>query len=289
MNTQENISVKAKFGTEIRRFALPTASSFSTLEQTLGNVFSINNKLTIKYLDDEGDLCTISTQEEFAYAATLQSLLHIQIFLSDPQIVPQIPQITEVVVQTVPQIPQTTEVAVQTVPQAQIPQPVVVPQEEMPEAPKAQKFDKMQARRNQLELKRNSILAQLTDESLRPDKKEFLTKKAQQIETRLQFLDSRLRDDTKPSDGKREKGFPKHGRADQPGPWGRGKRGGRGCNGRGRGDRHQEDPVLFSLTEEARPRILEAKRNGDEAAVVAIQMEVMNKFQNHLVSKSESL
>jgi len=280
MNTQEQISVKAKFGTEIRRFALPLASSFSTLEKTLGTVFSINadDKLVIKYLDDEGDLCIISTQQELDYAESFQSLLHVHLFLSNQVAVPQ----AQIHGAQIPQIPQ-------------FPQPVAAIQE-IPEASRAQQFtERIQARRNQLEQKRNSILVELASESLRPDKKEFLTHKVQRIEAKIQFLDSRCEEQNQNHECKRDKRFPKHGLAGQPGPWGRGNRGectgrgprsGRECTGRGR--HHDEDPVLFSLTEEARPRIMEARRNGDEAAVVAIQMEIMEKFQQHMSSKSQS-
>jgi len=239
------------------------------------------------------------------------------------------------------------------VPQAQIhdpaqipqfPQPVVAVQEIPAEASRAYQFnERIQARRNQLEQKRNSILVELASESLRPDKEEFFISNVQRIEVKLQFLVSRCEEQNQKRECKRDKRFPKHGLAGQPGPWGRGNRGGRECTGRGgrecagrgerectgrgerecagrgprgerectgrgpkggrecagrgprgerectgRGRHHDEDPVLFSLTEEARPRIMEARRNGDEAAVVAIQMEIMDKFQQHMSSKSQS-
>jgi len=84
METQDNISVKAKYQNEIRRFALPANSPFSTLSTTLSNLLSISDPIVIKYLDDENDLCTISTQEEFNFAKSMmgKNPLRVQVFIA---------------------------------------------------------------------------------------------------------------------------------------------------------------------------------------------------------------
>jgi len=66
------IHCKVQYGDEFRRFLLPQGSYASMLEQirALFN-FSNNEELSIKYTDDEGDLVTISSDEELAFAIEL--------------------------------------------------------------------------------------------------------------------------------------------------------------------------------------------------------------------------
>jgi hypothetical protein len=86
MNTQEMISIKVQYQTEIRRFALPSTADFSAVAQTVANLFSIQVPIVIKFIDDEDDLCTISTQEEWIHAGFVgksKSPLRLQLFLRD--------------------------------------------------------------------------------------------------------------------------------------------------------------------------------------------------------------
>jgi len=76
------ISIKATNQTEIRRFAIPVQSSFVTLESSVRSMFKITGLMTLKYTDDEGDLCTITTDPELQFAVTLNpNLLRLSIFI----------------------------------------------------------------------------------------------------------------------------------------------------------------------------------------------------------------
>lgn len=68
------IRVKAKFGDQIRRFSVTSDISLQQFIQQLGNVFHENfdlKRYTLKYKDEEGDLVTIETTEEWAEAIQL--------------------------------------------------------------------------------------------------------------------------------------------------------------------------------------------------------------------------
>jgi small-conductance mechanosensitive channel len=276
MDTQGMISVKAKFQSEIRRFALPASSSWTTLEKTLGSLFSISEPIVVKYLDDEEDLCTISSQEEFNFAlAMLKSPLRIHIFLAGEKNVAQTPCLSS---------SQSAHHSTY--------QPAYQPAHEHGNfsAEKANpRAERMQNRQTQLEEKRKAIQAALSDDSLNSEKRRVLTWKVQKIEEKIQALESRREKQNerheKHDRPERHEGkpFSRHGLADQPGHWGRG-RGGRGGRGRHCRDQDRSDD-LFALTQEARPRIMEARRNGDEAAELAIQKEVLMKLQNQLAVK----
>jgi len=91
MQTQEMISIKASNQTEIRRFAIPVKSSFEALESSVRSMFSVpvNTQMIIKYTDDEGDLCTITTQPELDFATSMNpSLLRLHLFLVEAPAAP---------------------------------------------------------------------------------------------------------------------------------------------------------------------------------------------------------
>eukprot|EP00698_Gefionella_okellyi_P016651 TRINITY_DN4773_c0_g1_i1.p1 TRINITY_DN4773_c0_g1~~TRINITY_DN4773_c0_g1_i1.p1 ORF type:complete len:551 (+),score=146.50 TRINITY_DN4773_c0_g1_i1:183-1835(+) len=73
MALSENLMFKAKFGDDVRRFALPTSAlSFSWLEQKIRSLFFADEavgRFAVKYEDDEGDLITLSSDEELFEAA----------------------------------------------------------------------------------------------------------------------------------------------------------------------------------------------------------------------------
>jgi len=105
MNTQEMIAIKAQYQNEIRRFALPAKVTYATLETSITTLFSLSGPV-IKFADDEGDLCTISTQQELDCALELSQGKVLRLHLFSPIVeVPQIPT------QSVPTMPMMTPVA----------------------------------------------------------------------------------------------------------------------------------------------------------------------------------
>ncbi|KAL6055605.1 ZZ-type domain-containing protein [Balamuthia mandrillaris] len=68
---KKGVVIKAFYGEEIRRLALET-TSWKELSLRLCSVFSLpdTTAIQIKYKDEEGDLITISTDEELSYAVT---------------------------------------------------------------------------------------------------------------------------------------------------------------------------------------------------------------------------
>jgi len=80
MDSKNMIHVKAKLDTDFRRFQC--VGDYATVLSTLRNLFHITEQETflIKFLDDEGDLCTISSQHEFEFAVAHSQLLKITLF-----------------------------------------------------------------------------------------------------------------------------------------------------------------------------------------------------------------
>eukprot|EP01125_Pyxidicula_operculata_P008946 TRINITY_DN2954_c0_g1_i2.p2 TRINITY_DN2954_c0_g1~~TRINITY_DN2954_c0_g1_i2.p2 ORF type:complete len:294 (-),score=66.23 TRINITY_DN2954_c0_g1_i2:34-915(-) len=68
-----NISIKLFYGEEVRRFTVPTTSSFSQLLTKCKEILSIPETLDVvlKYMDSDKDYITFSTDEELAYARTI--------------------------------------------------------------------------------------------------------------------------------------------------------------------------------------------------------------------------
>jgi hypothetical protein len=74
------IHIKAKLDNDFRRFQC--VDDYATVLSTLRTLFHITEQETflIKFLDDEGDLCTISSQLEFEFAVAHSELLKITLF-----------------------------------------------------------------------------------------------------------------------------------------------------------------------------------------------------------------
>jgi len=84
-----DIHCKVRYGEEFRRFVVKTAS-FSNLFETVKRLFNLPDGCTLKYKDDEGDLVTMSSDEELLSALEFSSgLLHLSVAdPSQPQTVP---------------------------------------------------------------------------------------------------------------------------------------------------------------------------------------------------------
>jgi len=87
MDATNMIHIKARMNDDFRRFQCK--DDFATVLSTLRTLFHIPEQDTflIKFLDDEGDLCTISTQIEFEFAVAHSELLKITLFQN-----PAVPQ-----------------------------------------------------------------------------------------------------------------------------------------------------------------------------------------------------
>jgi len=77
MNQQVNTHVKVQYNTEFRRFGIQSQTTFTELERTLRDLFSIEQtcEIVIKFVDDEKDLVLISSDVELHHALTLMSPL----------------------------------------------------------------------------------------------------------------------------------------------------------------------------------------------------------------------
>jgi len=90
------IHIKARMNDDFRRFQCK--ADFATVLSTLRTLFHIpeQDPFLIKFLDDEGDLCTISTQLEFEFAVAHSELLKITLFQNPAVPQPAVP-IAEVI------------------------------------------------------------------------------------------------------------------------------------------------------------------------------------------------
>jgi len=186
MQTQDMISIKAKYQTEIRRFAIPVRSSFGTLESSVRSMFSVNGSMIIKFTDDEGDLCTITTQPELDFAVSMNpNLLRLQLFVS------------------VDSAPVPTPVSTPISPGCQVPQ---------------QKFQRclehMEKKTARLSEKQASLTAQLA-EATDPERKRVLACKLEKVQQKQAFFESRKQHFAQPHN--QERPWKANGR----GCWGR--------------------------------------------------------------------
>eukprot|EP01027_Heterolobosea_sp_BB2_P004515 GEZU01006916.1.p1 GENE.GEZU01006916.1~~GEZU01006916.1.p1 ORF type:complete len:446 (+),score=165.10 GEZU01006916.1:205-1542(+) len=76
------IEVKAALNDEIRRFDISATSSIQDLRAKLASLFGIPSQFAIKYKDTDGDLITMSTDEEFSYATRKLPDGIIRVFIS---------------------------------------------------------------------------------------------------------------------------------------------------------------------------------------------------------------
>jgi len=94
MDAKNMIHIKAKLGEDFRRFTCQ--QDYATVISMLRNLFRIpeQDDFQIKFLDDEGDLCTISTQLEFEFAVAHSELLKITLFRKPKALAERAPCLT---------------------------------------------------------------------------------------------------------------------------------------------------------------------------------------------------
>jgi len=264
MNTQEMISIKAKHQNEIRRFALPQKSSFATLETTLNSLFSLSNPV-IKYTDDEGDLCTISTQQELDYAvSTNQGLLRLHLFAPEDLQAPA-PVISA------PQIPLCSAI------------PSTCSAFPNPDR-KHFLLEKMDNKHSQLVSKRDDLSAKLASDEINSERRRVLSWKLEKIQDKIAGLEAR-----------RQQMAHHLANPDSEHPW-RGRGGGRGGRG-GRGGPHghhghpghHEHPGQHPHHEHG--MMPEGQQPTEQPCQPKEQrwMDWMDKRQGNLTSKRDSL
>src|SRR5688500_4640456 len=89
-----NLVIKFKLGEETRRITLKENPTFSQLEELLSQIFpSFSTGFVVKYLDDDEDLVTVSTDIELHEALNLPTtqnskVLRLSIFPKVPQQLP---------------------------------------------------------------------------------------------------------------------------------------------------------------------------------------------------------
>lgn len=213
MNTQDMISIKAKHQNEIRRFALPLKSTYATLETSLNSLFTLSSPV-IKYTDDEGDLCTISTQQEFDYAvSTTKGLLRLHLFSpEDLKASTTASSFSAPVSTSAPQIPLSSS-------------------QECPQ--KHFLLEKMDNKHAQLISKRDDLKSKLASDSLNSERRRVLSWKLEKIEGKISMLEQRRKNMAYHLQNPGEGGH-------HHGPWRGGARGGRGARGPHHGPGHFE-------------------------------------------------
>jgi len=84
INNNNEIHCKVQFGNEFRRFFLQ--HSYSAMLDQIRTIFNFKNDddLCIKYSDDEGDLVTVSSDEELAFAIELFSNSVLRLTVAGP-------------------------------------------------------------------------------------------------------------------------------------------------------------------------------------------------------------
>jgi hypothetical protein len=68
MQTQQGIHCKVSCNNQFRRFQLDVGTEFSSLQSQIRKVLGLDGEFVLKYKDIEGDLITISSNEEYQCA-----------------------------------------------------------------------------------------------------------------------------------------------------------------------------------------------------------------------------
>jgi len=170
MQTQEMISIKVSNQTEIRRFAIPVRSSFETLESSVRSMFKITGPTIIKYTDDEGDLCTITTQPELDFAVTLNPNL-LRLSITVPNVIALVP-------------------LVRAAPVAQQQTPVKTTDCQAPH-PMHQKWAEILERKTAHLTEKQQRLQTKVAETEDPERKRFLNSKLERVQQKLAFFEAR--------------------------------------------------------------------------------------------------
>jgi hypothetical protein len=250
MNTQEMIAIKAQYQNEIRRFALPAKPTYASLETSITTLFSLSGPV-IKFADDEGDLCTISTQQELDCALELSQGKVLRLHLFSPIVeVPQIPT------QSVPTMPMT---------------PINDHSNK-----KAFWLEKMETKKAALVAKRDQISSKLADESLPAERRRILTSKLEQIQERIKFLETK------------QQQFSQNPQEHCPWKGGRGgMRGGRGQGECGEQDQHSGQKPCWAEWMDKRQSNLMVKKESINSKLA--NAEITPEKRNVLIGKLEKV
>ena len=73
---EDQIGVKARFGSEYRRFQTPTSLTLDELRSNLCEYFDLKEISSLKYTDEEGDEVELDSDEEFAEALKVTEITH---------------------------------------------------------------------------------------------------------------------------------------------------------------------------------------------------------------------
>lgn len=74
--------IKASIGDDMRRIALPSGCTFQILESRLRQTWNLRDIAWIKYLDEDGDLITIKSDEDFRQAL-MMTPLRVRVIMED--------------------------------------------------------------------------------------------------------------------------------------------------------------------------------------------------------------
>jgi len=61
-------TVKIHFQNDYRRFSIPISATFEQLKEQIAQIYKITEEFTVKYIDDEGDLISLTTNSELIEA-----------------------------------------------------------------------------------------------------------------------------------------------------------------------------------------------------------------------------
>jgi len=83
----QNITIKTQFNNDYRRFLIPSSSTFEQLRDQISQLYKIEELFTLKYIDDEGDLISLTTNAELIEAIRFSNIqvppiLRLSIFTS---------------------------------------------------------------------------------------------------------------------------------------------------------------------------------------------------------------
>jgi hypothetical protein len=132
-------------------------------------MFKITGPMQIKYTDDEGDLCTITTQPELDFAVTLNPSL-LRLSITAPNVIALVP---------LRAVPVAQAVKTQPTPDCQAPHPMHQKWTEI--------FERKTARLTEKQTRLQTKLAETNE----PERQRFLKSKLERVQQKLAFFESR--------------------------------------------------------------------------------------------------
>jgi len=122
------LKIKFYIGDEIRRLSLPANCSYALLRSTLSKLCSLSQDFRIKYKDEEEDMVSITSDQEFQAAKTLAAnpLLRLWIFGESTSLMQQVIS-SPVIQQLVPLAQAAQQASQQLIPLAQAAQEQIIP------------------------------------------------------------------------------------------------------------------------------------------------------------------